>query len=162
MKIIKILSQWKHWWKKTSKQCDYNKSLQSKNNKWTVNQWANSQRTSLISIAAATSTQSHKGVVLLTVLPCRGWEHTSRNWSQRILTHTASPLAFFESLNIEVDSKLRSDKTINRNSMQSLWKQKHFAVHVFICFLLCGYWDKCESSHPHNYLWAVGSLPFIW
>lgn len=43
--------------KKTIKQCDYNKSLQGKNNKWTVNQWANSQRTSLISIAAATGSQ---------------------------------------------------------------------------------------------------------
>lgn len=38
----------------------------------------------LISIAAeATSTQSHKGIVLLTDLPCRGWDHTARNWSQK-------------------------------------------------------------------------------
>ena len=33
--------------RKTIKQCGYNKSLQGKNNKWPVNQWANSQRTSL-------------------------------------------------------------------------------------------------------------------
>lgn len=57
---------------KTIKRCDYKKSFESKNNKCTVDQWANSQRTSLISVAAATSTKSHKEIVLLTDLPCRG------------------------------------------------------------------------------------------
>lgn len=88
MNMITILDQWKHWLKKH----DNNKSLQGNNNKGTVNQWANSLRKSLISIAAATSTQSHKGIVLVTNLPCSGWKHSRKNEPDKLVVCLISQL----------------------------------------------------------------------
>lgn len=82
----------------TTKQCDYSKSWERKNNA-SASQWAISHRTSLISdAAAAASTKGHKEIVLLTDVPFKSWDQTASKWCQAALTPAPCSLILCNSM----------------------------------------------------------------